>query len=192
MKINPFLIVCTLSAMAILSSCDKEEAPKVEESPFFVFFDQSAIAVDTTPVAVDTWEYGFVFNPLAKGNVTKLGIKLPVTGEFNVKLWDLSGSTPVVLTDKKITSSTVHTPAFVDISPIAVQKEAKLGVTILANSFYRIQKQDASAFAFPLTVGNIRIVSFNENINNSALGAFPDTTNTVRVAPCVNVVFVAD
>lgn len=192
MKINPFLIVCTMLLIVILSSCGKEEAPKVEESPFFVFFDQSAIAIDTTPVAIDTWEYGFVFNPLTKGNVTKLGLKLPVTGEFNVKLWDLSGNTPVILTDKKITSTTIHTPAFLDIPPIAVQKEAKLGVTILANSFYRIHKQNASAFAFPLTVGNIRIVSFNEGMNNLGLGAFPDTTNTVRVAPCVNVVFVAD
>lgn len=181
-----------LFLLALLSSCKEDDNPPVEESPFFVFFDQPAITIDTMPVAANTWEYGFIFNPLADGKITKLGLKLPVTGEFTVKLWDLSGSTPVVLRDQKITSATVHTPAFVSISPVSVPKNAQLGVSVLANSFYRLQKKDASVFSFPVVVDNINILSFNEEMRDSSLTTFPQTPNTTRVAPCVNVVFVAD
>lgn len=181
-----------LLSLAVFSSCDKDDNPAAEESPFFVFFDQPAITIDTTPVAANTWEYGFIFNPLTDGRITKLGLKLPVTGEFTVKLWDLSGTAPVVLNEKKITSATAHVPVFVDIAPVSVPQNAQLGVTVLANSFYRLQKNDASNFAFPLVEGNIRIVSFNEQMSNTSLATFPQNPNNKQVAPCVNVIFVAD
>lgn len=174
------------------SSCGKDETPKVEESPFFSFFDEAAITIDTTPVAADTWEYGFVFNPLVDGQITSLGLKLPVTGNFSVKLWNLDGSTPVILKEQQITSATEHVPVFVDIPAVAVQKEAKLGITILANSFYRLEKQNATDFSYPRVLKNIRIVSFNEETNTSGLAVFPETANSTRVAPCVNVIFIAD
>ena len=192
MKTKFRFYACTVFALALISSCKEDENPKVEESPFFVFFDQPAITIDTTPAAATTWEYGFVFNPLAGGKITKLGVKLPVAGDFTVKLWDLSGVTPVVLRDQTITSATVHLPAFVDIAPVSVPKNAQLGITVLANSFYRLQKKDASAFSFPVVVDNISILSFNEEMRDSSLTTFPQTPNTTRVAPCVNVVFVAD
>lgn len=185
-------VACILFSLAALVSCNREDSQPVEESPFFIFFDQSAILIDTTAVSATTWDYGFVFNPLTGGKITKLGVKLPVTGEFTVKLWDLSGVNPVVLSEQKVNSTTIHTPAFVAISPVAVQKDAKLGVTILANSFYRIHKQNASKFTFPVEVDNIRIVSFNEQLNQTNIASFPTAVNDTRVAPCVNVVFVAD
>lgn len=192
MKTKFRFYACAVFALALVASCKEDENPKVEESPFFIFFDQPAITIDTTPVAASSWEYGFVFNPLADGKITKLGVKLPVAGDFTVRLWDLSGVTPVVLRDQKITSATVHVPAFVDIAPVSVPKNAQLGITVLANSFYRLQKKDASAFSFPVVTDNISILSFNEEMRDSSLTTFPQTPNTTRVAPCVNVVFVAD
>lgn len=192
MKTRFRFAVSVLLLLSVLASCKDEDAQPVEESPFFVFFDQPAITIDTTPVSATTWEYGFVFNPLVDGSINKLGVKLPVTGEFTVKLWDLSGNTPLILSEQKATSTTSHIPVFVDIPSIAVQKNATLGITVLANSFYRIQKQDASEFTFPMEVGNIRIVSFNEEMSATSLATFPGIINKTRVAPCVNVVFVAD
>lgn len=192
MKTEFRFLVCALFTLALISACKKDDKPKIEESPFFLFFDQPAITIDTTPVAASTWEYGFKFSPLENGKITKLGLKLPVTGEFPVKLWDLSGTTPVVLRNQKITSTVVHGPAFVEISPVAVSKNAQLGISILANSFYRLQKKDASAFTFPVAAGNIQILSFNEEMRNASLDTFPPSPNTTRVAPCVNIVFIAD
>lgn len=188
-----YLLPVLLLYIATMSfwSCGKDD-PKVEESPFFNFFSDSGIAIDTTPVASTTWQYGFVFNPLKDGQITQLGLKLPVTGSFKVQLWNLDGATPVVLSEQQITSAREHEPVFVHIDHLDVQKEAKLGITVLANSFYRLEKQNATDFAFPRVEGNIRIVSFNEETNTSGLAAFPETANTTRVAPCVNVVFIAD
>jgi hypothetical protein len=121
-----------------------------------------------------------------------LGIKLPVTGGFVVRLWDLKGLVPILLTTQDIVSAQQHTPAFVDITPIDAPKDAKFGVSVTANSFYRLTKNDGSKFTFPLVVGNIKIESFNETIKVGADISFPNAVNDTRVAPCVNVVFVAD
>lgn len=192
MKINYVALYCLAFLAAAFAFCTKSDPQPLEESPFFTFFDQPAITIDTTPVAATTWEYGFIFNPLKDGKVTQLGLKLPVTGAFHVKLWDLTGASPQIRSDQTVTSASSHTPAFVAISPVAVRKDAQWGVTVVANSFYRIQKKDASAFNFPQVVDNIRIVSFNETMSGMSQDSFPQTANLKRVAPCVNVVFVAD
>ncbi|MGI9159103.1 MAG: hypothetical protein ACR2K1_05055 [Saprospiraceae bacterium] len=174
-----------------LVSCEKERQA-VEEQPFFLFFDDAAIQIDTTPAALSTWEYGFVFQPLTNGKITKLGMKLPVLGAFKLRLWDLTGPTPAVIAEKTLSAGAAHAEIFADISPVAVATGDNLGVTIEANAFYRIQKQDGGNFVFPREVKNIRILSFNENTNETGMPAFPQTPNPMRVAPCVNVVFVAD
>ena len=191
MKTKLEYIACMLSLLTVFASCSKEDPKPVEESPFFSFFDQPAITLDTTPVATTPWEYGFVFNPLANGKITKLGVKMPATGQFHVTLWNLSGATPTILSEQNVTATAAHSPVFADITAVGVQKNATLGITVRANAFYRIQKQNATAFSFPLQIDNIRILSFNEE-QNPASAAFPPTTNSNRVAPCVNVVFVAD
>lgn len=183
----PILLCCLLG----LLSCSKDDSP-AEESPFFVFFDQPAIDIDTTPVAASTWLYGFTFQPLSDGQISRLGLKLPVTGTFTVRLWDLSGSNPTVLRETSITSATAHVPVYAEIPALTVKQNDAFGLSILANSFYRVSKQDGSAFALPLTAGHIRINSFNEMKDANALTVFPDSTNNAQVAPCVNVVFVAD
>lgn len=189
MKISVQYAAAWVLFFAVLASCSKDSP--VEESPFFVFFDQPAIAIDTTPAAASTWEYGFVFSPVNAGKITKLGVKMPTTGQFSVTLWDLSGAAPAILSTQTVTTAAAHSSAFVDIAPVSVSKDAALGLTVRANAFYRIQKQDATAFSFPLQVDNIRILSFNEE-QNPAASTFPLMANSKRVAPCVNVIFVAD
>lgn len=179
-----------VTAVLFAWSCKKESDP-VEESPFFSFFDEADIQIDTTPAAASTWEYGFAFTPLKDGKVTRLGIKLPATGDFTVRLWDLSGATPVVLRERSVNSAQLHNPNFVMIPDVQVTAGQKLGVTILANSFYRIMKKNGGEFTFPIEKENLRIESFNEAINDQGVVEFPAST-TDHVAPCVNVIFIAD
>jgi hypothetical protein len=173
-------------------SCKKDTGTPLEESPFFSFFDEANIQIDTTPAALSTWEYGFTFTPLKDGKVTKFGVKLPATGDFTVRLWDLSGATPTVVRERTVTSSALHNPAFIMVPDISVEKGKKYGITVLANSFYRITKKNGEKFAFPIERENIRIESFNEATNGSGTAAFPLTTTDDHVAPCVNVIFIAD
>jgi len=186
------LTLSSLLCFTFLLFCCKKDSEAEKESPFFEFFKESSIIIDTVEQAVDSWEYGFTFTPLKDGKITQLGIKLPATGNFTATLWDLSGPTPAPLRSKTVQSATPHQNAFIDIPEIAVQKGVQYGLTVLADAFYRLTKSDNSQFIFPKTVGNISIESFNESINNSSLGTFPPTPNTTRVAPCVNVIFIAD
>lgn len=181
-----------LLCMFSLLLCCKKDTPAKEESPFFAFFEETAILIDTVAQATDTWEYGFKFSPLKTGKVGKMGIKLPVKGSFTVTLWDLSGPTPAILKTHVVYSAEAHETAFSEISSIALEKGAHYGLTILANSFYRLTKSDNSDFAFPRTVDNIMVESFHESINNTNLASFPASTNDTRVAPCVDVIFIAD
>lgn len=185
---NIFSLTLLLTAV-LLFSCKPEE-PGVEESPFFRYFNESDILVDTVAKATSSWDYGFVFSPLEDGEITELGIKMPATGNFDVGLWNLSGSTPQLLRSERIVQGAEHAETFVKISPLQVEKNAKLGVFVLADAFYRIGKQDGSKFPFPQDVNNIRIESFNEAENSTGAIDVPRVINDTRVAPCVNVIFI--
>ncbi|MBK9632535.1 MAG: hypothetical protein IPO62_16020 [Saprospiraceae bacterium] len=172
-------------------SCDKKADPPLEESPFFNFLDFPSIHIDTSTTANDSWEYGFVFKPLKKGEIRKLGLKLPVQGEFTVRLWNFDPPIPIIIHERKIRVNQNHFPEFVNI-PFFKTEATKMGISVISNNFYRVQKKDSTAFTFPINVGNISILSFNESQIISGVSDFPNNTNQLRVAPCVNVVFVAE
>ena len=187
--------ILTLAGLLCLSTlfffCAKDENP-LEESPFFEFFNESLINIDTVEQAADSWEYGFGFTPLKSGKITKFGIKLPATGDFSVTLWDLSGPTPLVMHTHAVNSSALHENALDDIPGFALQAGVQYGITVRSNAFYRITKPGNGKFTFPKTFGNIRIDAYREVINNTGLATFPTMTSDTRVTPCVNVIFIAD
>lgn len=185
----------SITALLCLISCFfscKDDVEPSSESPFFDFFNEALIQIDTIKQSADSWEYGFAFTPLKNGKVTQFGIKLPDTGDFTVTLWDLSGPTPSILHSKSVNSLADNQDAVSDIPEVALNKGQKYGITVLSNSFYRITRPGNAQFNFPRVIGNIRIESFQESVNNTNSATFPATTNDTRVAPCVNVIFIAD
>ena len=188
-RILKFVGLLCLSTLLFYCKKDKES---IQESPFFDFFNEALVTIDTVEQSADSWEYGFEFTPLESGKINQFGIKIPATGAYTVTLWDLSGSTPVVLQSKAVNSATQHQNAAADVPEIALTKGVKYGITVRSNAFYRITKPGNAKFNFPKTIGNIRIESFVEDTNNTSLATFPATTNDTRVTPCVNVIFIAD
>ena len=184
---NLFLLICALCLFA----CQKDDKTTAE-NPFFGFFDTNSIAIDTVEQAGDTWEYGFTFRPLQSGNITELATKLPATGTFVVTLWEISGANAVALTTQSIGTTNNHEAAFFNIADVAVSPQKQYGITILADAFYRITQSGNAPFVYPKTVGNIQIESFVGSVNNSTEASLPTTTNDTRVAPCVDVIFIAD
>ncbi|MBL7808428.1 MAG: hypothetical protein JNN28_11450 [Saprospiraceae bacterium] len=180
-----------LSLVFSLISCKKDD-PAVQESPIFTFFEETAIQIDTVEQAADTWDYGFAFSPLQSGRIAQLGMKLPVSGSFKVTLWDLNGATPAALVSQNISAQTAHQSITQDITGVQVENGKKYGISILANTFYRITKTDGSAFTYPKTIGNILVEGFHESVNTNGLASFPSETNDTRLAPCVDVIFIAD
>lgn len=191
MKSNILTLTALLCFLFLFISCTKDKTP-ANESPFYEFFNEAGIKIDTIEQAADTWEYGFAFTPLQNGKITALSIKLPVTGSFQAILWDISGPNPVALSTKSIVNAAQHQNATISISDIALTQGVKYGITVSSNAFYRVTKTGGGKFAFPKTVDNIRIESFNEAVNNSNSATFPPTTTDTRVNPCVNVIFIAD
>lgn len=181
-----------LLSISVLFFCCTDNTDSPPESPFFEFLEETAVTIDTVEQASDTWEYGFTFSPFKSGKISQLGIKLPATGNFTVTLWDNSGQIPVVLASKVVNSATQHEATFNDIPEVAVVQGKKYALTILANSFYRLSKTGNDKFIFPKTVGNILVESFVESVNNTIAASLPTATNDTRVAPCVDVIFIAD
>ncbi len=191
MQSKIFTLVGLFCLSTLFMFCKKDAEP-AEESPFFDFFNEALVNIDTVENAADAWEYGFGFTPLKSGKITKFGIKLPATGDYSVTLWDLSGPTPVVMLTKKVTSAQMHANALAGIPAISLQGGVQYGLTVRSNAFYRITKPGNGKFNFPKTIGNIRIDAYREIVNNTSLATFPTTTNDTRVTPCVNVIFIAD
>lgn len=191
MKYSILIPTALLCFSCLFLCCSKDETSE-SESPFYEFFNEANITVDTIEQAADTWEYGFAFTPLGNGKITGLGIKLPATGGFEAILWDISGPTPVALSTQMVTSAALHESVSIDIPGVSLTKGVQYGITVTSNAFYRVTKPGNETFVFPKTVGNIRIDSFNEAVNNSSMATFPTTTNDTRVNPCVNVIFIAD
>ncbi|MFN0214117.1 MAG: hypothetical protein ACKVT2_07660 [Saprospiraceae bacterium] len=191
MKFRILAYTSLLSLSVLFYFCAKDEE-QVEESPFFEFFNESLINIDTVEQSADSWEYGFGFTPLKSGRITKFGIKLPATGDFSVTLWDLSGPTPLVLHTHDVNSPAVHQNAVAGIPGIALQAGVQYGITVRSNAFYRITKPGNGTFTYPRTIGNIRIDSYQEMVNNTSMAVFPSMSNDTRVTPCVNVIFIAD
>lgn len=192
-----FIFFLTLLTLTIVHfHCAKEDGPtpQSETGPMLSFFDEAGIFVDTTESSGTIWDYGFEFNPLKSGKITQLGIKVPKPGDYEIVLWDLSGPTPVKLRSEIITisASEIHNPKYVAVNAVSVANGARLVVSILSSPYYRITKLSGDDFTFPREVGNLRIVSFLESLNTSGNATVPQTKNKKRVAPCVNVIFIAD
>jgi hypothetical protein len=193
MKSTFFLSAALLSLVLLCCFCGKDDASQnTGEGPFFDFLSESSIQIDTVEQSADSWEYGFVFTPLKSGAITDFSIKMPATGDFTVTLWDLSAQTPQVIGSRSLNSGAQHVVSTLSIPEITLQKDAKYAITVRSNAFYRVTKAGGGAFVFPRTIGNIRIESYNEAVNNTGQPLFAITTNDTRVTPCVNVIFIAD
>ncbi len=170
-------------------SCNKSDL-KPEEKPFLDLLNQPALVIDTSIVQSE-WVYGFKFSITKSGNITALGMKLPKEGSYSVKLWDLDKN--VLLAETSISSSAPHAAVFKTISQVNVEKNATLGIAVMANSFYKIRKSDLSDFIFPIQKGNINIISFNESkISENPSNKFPEKTNVSQMSPCVDIIFIAE
>lgn len=174
----------------LFTQCTDENSNPLE-SPIFSLLQSPGIKIDTVTQAASTWEYGFKFTSLVNGKLSKLGILVPDTGTYKVRLYNLSSNT--LLLEQHIASKKVNTEFFVSISPIEIAAGTNFGVSLVADVFFNVRNANGDVFNFPITKGNIKILSFNEEpcgINGCPF--FPSTSVTTLIAPCVNIGFTAD
>ncbi len=183
------ILAITFVSCFIFFSCEKDEN-KVEEKPILTLLNQQSIVIDTSIASVE-WIYGFKFTTIADGKIRGLGMKLPKQGSYKAKLWNLDSGT--LLKEEIITVNVAHAEVFNTISEISVQKNTNLGVSIEADSFYKIRKSNNSDFTFPIESGNIRILSYHESkVSENVSGKFPSSTMNDEMSPCIDVIFIAE
>jgi hypothetical protein len=173
------------------TSCKNDIEQIVEEDPVFYLLSQPNIIIDTVTSTAKKWDYGFAFNTTKKGNVQKLGLVLPVVGKFKVKLFALSNDS--ILIEKEIESKKSGSKNFLDIKSIPLSTNSEYGISVNANSFYKMRKPDSTNFAFPMKIGNINLLSFNEQqCTSQNCDKFPKNANSLVIAPCVTIIFVPE
>ncbi len=186
--LKKFTSILTISLLLIHCSDDKTH---LLETPIFDFLSIPNTKIDTVKQAASVWEYGFRFKSKVDGNLSKLGLLLPDTGSFKVRLYNLT--TNSLLVEKTIQSQIVNTENYIDISPIEIKAGNEFGVSLIADVFFNVRNLNGESFNFPITKGNISILSFNEEpcgVNGCPF--FPSTSVSSLIAPCVNIGFTAN
>jgi hypothetical protein len=186
-----FLRFATIFLLFIISSCNSDESEPVKENPFLSFLNIPGITIDTIEKAQKVWEYGFQFIPLKNGIIRNLGIKVPNTGKFRVRFYLLDSDS--LLIEKEIESVTKNSETYISLNELKVFKDSRYGLSLIADTFYKVHYKDSSLIRFPQTSGNINILSFHEEpCGVSGCGSFPPTTNSLVIAPCVTLVYIGD
>ncbi len=191
LKIKYKVSILSLIILALIqTTCIKDNDP-IRESPFFNFFDLPDIHIDTVENAGVNWEYGFRFKPIKAGFIDKLGIKLPAVGTYKVKLYDVTFGQ--LLIAHEISSLAKNTERYISIDKLFVGPDNELGLAIVADVFFKIRNLNGTEIPFPQDIGNLRILSFNEDTCgvNGCL-SFPLKSNSSIIAPCVNLTFTVD
>lgn len=184
-------IVCFFMLFGFLFIQCNDENSNPLETPIFSLLDQAGIKIDTVTQAAATWEYGFKFQSLVNGTLSKLGILVPDTGTYKIRLYNLN--TRQLLIEKFIESKLSSTEYYVSIPPVEIKAGIDFGVSLVADVFFNVRNANGDVFNFPITKGNLKILSFNEEpcgINGCPF--FPTTSVTNLIAPCVNIGFTAD
>ncbi len=183
-------VFCIFLMVLSIHACSSDEDSAIE-SPFFSFLSLPDIRIDTIENASAVWEYGFRFSSLKAGTITRLGIKVPTTGSYKVRLYDLANNQ--LLIEKEVQSSEKNAEHFVSISEIKIGSGADMGLSLVADVFFKAQNLSGAEFPFPQDKGNLRIISFNEEkCGPNGCATFPATINKTVIAPCVNLEFKAD
>lgn len=187
---NPFSLGLVLMVLFILNSC-KDDSNAIEENPIFTMLNLPGTKVDTIEKAAKIWEYGFRFTPLKAGAITKFGIKVPSIGKYKVRFYSLNVDS--LLMELEIESKTKYEEYYLNVSNLRIKEGTEYGLSLIADAFFKVKNTDSSAIAFPLTIGNIKILSFNEMACGIAgCGDFPDNTNSLVIAPCVTLGYIGD
>lgn len=163
-------IIKNLLGISILSvvffSCSKDDdnstsAPAiVEQNPLSGYLSTTGFNQKTTNyVNSGDYEFGITFIPLVNGKITTLMTKIPdVHTSMRITIWDKATATILRTELIDVTSSGVEISKA--ISPLDLVKDKEYMITYNSNDWYDRRKTDGSNATYPVTVGDIKIMSY--------------------------------
>lgn len=160
------LLLAAVLFSALTTSCkkNKTEEPSIvyaEEDYFGGYliatgFEQKTDLVINSPI---TAEMGVEFAPKVKGKITALKIKLPaVDNALRVTLWDKA--TKAVIKTEIVNVNNSSTTTIFDIADIDLIKDKEYFITMNTNDFYIRSRTNNTNATYPVTIGNIKVLSF--------------------------------
>lgn len=178
-----FLSILFISGLIACSDSDDQET----NGPFLKFFTDQNVRIDTVDTPGQSWQYGFKFRSLKNQTITKLGIKVPATGNYRCLLYDLDLKETLI--DTVVKSTVKHAESYITIPSTEIEENGNFGVAIVSDVFFKATMVDGKPFEFPLNLSGIEITSFHEGqCPNGNCNQFPNAINNLIIAPCVNIV----
>lgn len=151
-----------------LFSCSKDDDPAVptpksfSEENFLNGYLNSSNFYQSTVINKNygIFEFGLFFNPLVKGKITSLYVKLPdANPELRVTIWDVTTDSLIVRTEI-VNIQYANTAYTINIDDIELDKDKEYAITMNTNDWYYRQKEDGSATTYPIISGNIKLNSY--------------------------------
>lgn len=159
-------LLCVALLSGAIFSCSKDDdnsssTPAVtEQNPLPGFLTTTGFNQKTTNyVNSGDYEFGITFVPLANGKMTALMTKIPdVHTSMRVTIWDKTTATVLRTELIDVTSSGVEITK--NITPLDLVKDKEYVLTYNSNDWYDRRKTDGSVVAYPVTVGDIKVLSY--------------------------------
>jgi hypothetical protein len=138
----------------------KKDPVYTEESFADAFLSTTGFVQKSTPVVNSTdFEIGLEFKPTVKGKLTSLLVKLPdVRTNLRITIWD-KATTSAIKTEI-VNVAAANTQYNFDIADIELEKDKEYVISMNSNDYYIREKTDGSAVKYPVTAGNIIILSY--------------------------------
>lgn len=177
-------------ALLTLSSCNRDDDPKIysEENPLEAYLTNTGFAQKITNfINSGNYEFGLKFTPTVKGKVNAITVKIPdAATNVRVTFWDAASKT--VLKTETIPSISANTELKYTLSSsLNLEKDVQYMITFNANDWYKRNKTDNTAAAYPVTAGNIKIDGYSWISGTTQ--TFPTNNDTTYYAGDISFVF---
>ncbi len=189
-KSNVFMMfLLTITVAACSSNNTPSPVPKPEITPIQktesqkIYYNRSLNNGYTT-----SYEHGITFSSNTNGKITKVGGKVPKSGNYRISVWDDSSKNIITTQYADLDSLSFK---YVSITPISVRQNKKYVVSInVLKDAFEIRDNSVSDF-MPYFSEGITIHYYSDA--KTATQTFPDRyTYTYKIAGLVDFVFVAD
>lgn len=166
MKQHSFFRTLLFSALIIFitTTCshrdDPQPPPKTYplENPLQKFYFEAGLDKEESLVGF-SYEYGLVFSPQVKGEITAFTARLTFKEKARVTLWDYN--TRAVIATAIVDVPDKDKVATTEITPVPLEKDKKYLISINSGYYYRRTKSTGVNVPYPVIAGNFIFHSFN-------------------------------
>ncbi len=167
--------VSILILLLFLTSCSKDDDPTPnvpvynEENPLQSFLTTTGFNQQTMEqTATNDLLAGLSFKPTVTGKINSILVKLPaINNNLKVSIWD--NATGNLLRQEIVNVTSANTEITTQITPLQLEKDKIYVISMQTNTAFVRYRTDQTNASFPITSGNIQILSYREGISTTTI-----------------------